>query len=451
MAKCKSCGKFGILLKVNSSGLCKECELGEQISSLSNTVSELQTPEYQNLEFIRGEIEKRNADKAALEQQISSLNDTITSKYAVISSLDQAIDSKKGQIVYLDEAIDMQNFGLYEPNFQFQTVEEYKKDLDVIRSQEKEMIKMNEAATGLTNWAVNNSLSQGRKMVSDFQKLLIRAFNSECDELVSKVKYNNLEASIKRINSSCEAISKLGKIMGISISERYKALKISELEIAFRYSQAKQRQKEEEKAYREQLREEAKLQKEIEEERKKIKKEQTHYLNAIEKLKEQLSKDPENVDLQQKLHELNRLYEDTEKAMQDIDYREANKKAGYVYVISNIGSFGENVYKIGMTRRLNPKDRVDELGDASVPFKFDIHAMIFTEDAPALESSLHRAFEDKKLNLVNQRREFFNVTLDEIKEVVKRSYDKTVEFVDVPDAEQFRMSTNMRNSKATSD
>ena len=125
-------------------------------------------------------------------------------------------------------------------------------------------------------------------------------------------------------------------------------------------------------------------------------------------------------------------------------------RAGYVYVISNIGAFGENIYKIGMTRRLDPQDRIDELGDASVPFNFDVHAMIFSDDAPALEAALHRAFEDRKLNMVNQRREFFNVTLDEIKEVIRQNFDKTVEFVDVPNAEQYRVSQKLRAEKKLS-
>ena len=128
----------------------------------------------------------------------------------------------------------------------------------------------------------------------------------------------------------------------------------------------------------------------------------------------------------------------------DLDYREANQRAGYVYIISNIGSFGENVYKIGMTRRLDPQERIDELGDASVPFNFDVHAMIFSDDAPALEAALHKAFENRKVNMVNQRREFFNVTLAEIKEVVKKNFDKTVEFIDIPDAEQYRISQKMK-------
>lgn len=100
-----------------------------------------------------------------------------------------------------------------------------------------------------------------------------------------------------------------------------------------------------------------------------------------------------------------------------------------------------------MTRRLDPQDRVDELGDASVPFNFDVHAMIFSDDAPALENALHKAFESRKLNMVNQRREFFNVTLDEIKEVVRKNFDKTVEFVDTPNAEQYRVSLKMKEAQ----
>lgn len=138
---------------------------------------------------------------------------------------------------------------------------------------------------------------------------------------------------------------------------------------------------------------------------------------------------------------------DTEKAIEDVDYREANKRAGYVYIISNVGAFGENVYKIGMTRRLDPTERVDELGDASVPFDFDIHAMIFTEDAPKLESALHTAFEDRKINKVNPRREFFRVSLDEIKEVVRKNFDKTVEWIDIPEAEQYRQSLQYNQKK----
>ncbi len=178
--------------------------------------------------------------------------------------------------------------------------------------------------------------------------------------------------------------------------------------------------------------------------RKKIKKEQTHYQQALKNLLVQIKEHGETDELIAKKTELETELSNIDKSIKDIDYREANQKAGYVYVISNVGSFGENIYKIGMTRRLEPQDRVDELGDASVPFGFDVHAMIFSDNAPALEAALHRAFEDRKLNMVNTRREFFHVTLDEIKQVVKENFDKTVEFIDFPDAEQYRTSLKIR-------
>ena len=149
----------------------------------------------------------------------------------------------------------------------------------------------------------------------------------------------------------------------------------------------------------------------------------------------------------QKREELTSNVNDVKLALEDLDYRDANQKAGYVYIISNIGSFGENIFKIGMTRRLEPEDRIYELSGASVPFKYDIHAMIFSDDAPKLEALLHNHFADKKVNLVNGRKEFFNVTLEEIKEVVRKNYDKTVEFKNMPDAEQYRESLMIRKHK----
>lgn len=280
------------------------------------------------------------------------------------------------------------------------------------------------------------------------QKLLLRAFNSECDEVISRVTYANIELSEKRLHTSFEAISKLGRIMSVAITHQYLKAKIEELYLAFEYKQKKQEEKEEQKELRAQLREEAKLQKEIEEARKKIQKEQKHYQNALDSINKQLltATDEQKADLEKKKAEIEAQLEEIDKNIKDIDYRESNAKAGYVYIISNIGAFGENIYKIGMTRRLDPQERIDELSDASVPFNFDIHAMIFSDNAPALENALHKAFENKKLNMVNQRREFFNVTLDEIKAVVMKNFDKSVEFIEVPEAEQYRTSLKMKGS-----
>lgn len=445
MARCARCGRSGIMLKVNQQGLCLDCErqvAAEYIQQLQSRLS----PEQQNIVAMQNETQRLNQQIAQLNQQIANTNAVIQKQQSQLGQINAEIQRKQASIIQMDDTILFQEFGLYQPTYSFCAADEYKVRLDLIRDQQKQMIKAGSAVVGNVNWTVNGSQSQGKKMVKDMQKLLLRAFNSECDEVVSKVKYSNFEQSKKRITSSCEAISKLGTMMSISINPMYQSLKIQELTLAFEYATKKQEEKEAQRAAREQMREEAKLQKEIAEARKKVEKEQTHYQTALSKLNSQIEKAlPEELpSLMERKKDLEQQLVEIDKSMQEIDYREANQRAGYVYVISNIGSFGENVYKIGMTRRLDPTERVDELGDASVPFNFDIHAMIFSDDAPALEAALHRAFDSRKVNMVNKRREFFNVTLDEIKAVVKQNYDQTAEFIDVADAEQFRISQKMR-------
>lgn len=418
----------------------------ETLRQEHENLKSLMTPELQDAFTLKQEITRLQTEQVAEQNKIDELNSLINSKNSEIIMLDNTIKEKKEEIVWMEDEVLVQEFGLYKPQFDFASSLDYKEKLSEIRATQKDLIKNKQAVTGNTQWQVNGSAAKGKKMVSDTQKLLLRAFNSECDELVSKVKYTNFDASLDRIYKSAEAISKLGSIMAISITQNYLSAKVKELRLAFEYQTKKQQEKEELKAARAEQREQAKIQKELEEQRRKIEKEQTHYQTAFEKLKIQLEANPNDPDLLSKKAELENQLSDIDKALNDVDYRQANMKAGYVYIISNIGAFGENVYKIGMTRRLEPQDRVDELGDASVPFNFDVHAMIFSDDAPALEAALHRAFENRKLNMVNQRREFFNVTLDEIKMEVKKNFDKTVEFIDVPDAEQFRVSQKMKES-----
>lgn len=416
----------------------------EQLQHEHESLKALMTPEMQDAFMLKQEITKLQSEQLEQKKQIDDLNLIIMSRNSEIHALDDEIQGKKKEIVWMDDEILVQEFGLYKPQFDFASSLDYKEKLSEVRATQKELIKNKQAVTGNTQWEVNGSAAKGRKMVSDTQKLLLRAFNSECDELVSKVKYTNFDASLDKIYKSSEAISKLGAIMNISITQNYLNSKVKELRLAFEYQTKKQQEKEELKAARAEQREQAKIQKELEEQRRKIEKEQTHYQTAYEKVQMQLKLNPDNPDLLSKKAELEGQLFDIDKALKDVDYRQANMRAGYVYIISNIGAFGENIYKIGMTRRLEPQERIDELGDASVPFNFDVHAMIFSDDAPALETALHKAFENRKLNMVNQRREFFNVTLEEIKEVVKKNFDKTVEFIDVPDAEQYRISMRMK-------
>lgn len=410
-----------------------------KIREENDRLKQILTPEMQNI------INMQNVT-AELNRTITELQLEVQNKQNELQKAQKDISEKRSQLIVMDDEILVQEFGLYKPTFDFATSLDYKEELAKIRSTQKELIKNKRAVTGNMAMQFNGSSAKGKKMVGDTQKLLLRAFNNECDDIVSKVKYTNFDSSLNRIYKSAEAISKLGNMMSIAVTKQYIDAKVKELRLAFEYQQKKQQEKEELKLAREEQREQAKAQKEIEEQKKKIEKEQNHYQSAYEKLLKQLSADSENVELLHKKEQLENQLNDIDRALADIDYRQANMKAGYVYIISNIGAFGENIFKIGMTRRLEPQERIDELGDASVPFKFDVHAMIFTDDAPALENALHHAFEDRKLNMVNQRKEFFNVTLDEIKEVVKKNFDKTVEFIDVPDAEQYRISLKMKTN-----
>lgn len=403
-----------------------------KIRQENDALKELMTPEMK--------------DAATLSIKVAEFEKKYDKLQKEYSLTEQKIAALKKEAIFFEDAIIFQDFGLYTPRYDFVNAEAYKLQLDKIRTEQKEMIKNNIAITGSKNWTVDGSQSKGQKMVNDMKKLFLRAFNSDCEDVITKVKYNNYEMSVKKIRQSAESIEKLGKTMGLMLTTRYVNSKIEELHLAFEYRLKVQEEKDAQKEARAELRETAKLQKEIEAQRKKIEKEQTHYQTAYDKLLKQLTDNPNDADLLNKKAELEKNLAEIEKAIKDVDYREANQRAGYVYVISNIGAFGEDVYKIGMTRRLDPQDRIDELGDASVPFNFDVHAMIFSDDAPALENALHKAFESKKLNMVNQRREFFNVSLDEIKEVIKKNFDQTVEFIDIADAEQYRISQKMKET-----
>lgn len=362
--------------------------------------------------------------------------------------LNSNIKIKQKEIVELDNTILLQEFGIYTPIFDFASSAEFKTRLEEVRTQQKQMILDWTATTVSKIWTVDGSTEKGRKMTEQNIKLILRCFNDECDVLVAKVKFNNINTYIEKIKRSYNAINRMNTRYCISITEKYLNLKIEELQLAYEYAVKKEKEKEEERRQREILREEAKLQKEIEEARKDVEKEQKHYNNALDKIEKQLAecKEEERQLLLDKKSEIEQHLSELDSAMENIDYREANKRAGYVYVISNIGSFGENVYKIGMTRRLDPMERVNELGDASVPFSFDVHALIFSEDAPALETALHHAFDKKRVNMTNNRREFFKVSIEEIEKVVKENYDKTVEFVTTPEAEQYRESVKLRNN-----
>lgn len=418
----------------------------ERLAAENEYLTSLLTPELREAANIQREIQQLNQEKQVVLKEIEKIENECERLSLKSASLESEIQDKKNTLVILDDEALYQDFGLYTPVYNLMNSEAYKDKLQVVRERQKTMIKNNTAAYFPPNFTYNNSLAQGKKLVADNVKQILRAFNNECEAIIDKVKFNNVESIRKRIIKSYEALNKLNAKMKISITPSYLDLKLQEMNLCYEYSLKKQEEKEEAKRIREEQREAQKLQKEIQEARKNSMKEKAHYTNALKRIEEQLlhASIEEKTLLESKKMEIQNQISSIEEELRQIDYREANQRAGYVYIISNIGSFGKDIYKIGMTRRLEPMDRVDELGDASVPFKFDVHAMIFSDDAPALEAALHRAFDDKKVNMVNTRREFFHVTLEEIEEVVRKNFDKTVEFTRIPTADQYRESQMMR-------
>lgn len=389
------------------------------------------------------ELVEINAKIKELENKQEAAQKALEIKSKELCAIENELQSKKQYLVVLDDELSFESFALYKPHFELSSSEEYKEKLSKIREEQKRLIKNNAAASGNQNWTVNNNKAQGKKMVNDMIKLVLRSFNNECDYCVDNVKFNTVESNEKRINQSFDTLNKLGQIMQVSISHQYKKLKFDELYLAFEYQQKKQAEKEEQKRIREELREQAKLEQEIKQAREKIAKERKHFNKAIDEIKSKIQTATDENELKllnEKLSELQTNITELDKEESLVDYREKNAKAGYIYIISNIGAFGENVYKIGMTRRLEPMDRIDELGDASVPFVFDVHALIFSDNAPELEAKLHQHFYKNRINKLNNRKEFFRADIKEIEKIIKENYDKVLDVVEIPPAEQYRES-----------
>jgi len=331
--------------------------------------------------------------------------------------------------------------GFYKPIFDFDTSEKFKSAIQRIKSKQKEIVSKEEAIYCTTEWSVEGSKTKGKVFSNKIIKLTSRAFNNECDAIIAKVKWNNIDRMIERIKKSFEMINKMNETNSVIISDKYLTLKVQELQLTYEYAERKQQEKEEQAEIRQQMREEAKLEKETEN----ALKEEEKYKKLLDKAKQDANKltGDKLVSLQAKLQLLEQaLQKAHEKSNRAISMAQQTK-AGHVYVISNIGSFGENMYKIGMTRRLEPFDRVKELGDASVPFIFDVHAMIYSDNAPLLEKQLHNKFNLQRVNLVNNRKEFFQVNLDLIKEEVFK-ISSEAKFIETIEARDYRESIAIR-------
>jgi hypothetical protein len=389
------------------------------------------------------ELGRRNAtrDLADIMRRTGDLQE------AYAGSMD-AYDRVRAELAVLEQSAEDISFGLYDPIFNFASPEDYKHRLIEVRDQQRALVRDDQAVSyGVDRAAADSGVSphpDGELLRKQYATLLLRAFNGECDAVAAKVTWNNAGRMIERIKHAFDAINKLGSAMHIELTRTYRELKLDELRLEHELEQRRRDQQEEQRAIREQQREEAHIQQALERERKEAEDDEAYAQRALDEAYQELAKAPstEVAAWRVRISAVESELRDARHRKERAILRDDQPRAGHVFILSNVGSFGETVLKIGMTRRDNPIERVHELGE-SVPFGFDIHAMIPSPDAPALEARLHRQFHHRRVNLIDPQRGFFQVTLDEIEAFV-RSQGITVELTRLPEARQYRETVEQR-------
>ena len=368
-------------------------------------------------------LERKYSSIISIEKVVSDLNkvasnlqNDIETTRATYKEKRELLEKLEHEIAVYDERLSFVELGMYEPHFEFDDSESYKSKVREIREKQKRMISQKTATICPTNWTVDGSLSKGKTMANRQTRLTMRAFNNECEAAIANTRWNNVVAMEKRILNSAKQIDNANASMNLEISRKYISLKLDELRLTHELREQQKREKDERAELARAEREEKRLLAEV----KAAEREEQKYQQLLERAKKEISGTEASAEMLSRIKELEKELANARSTSERARSMAEMTKSGYVYIISNIGSFGEDVVKIGLTRRIDPEDRVRELGDASVPFKFDTHAMIYSEDAPNLESSLHKEFSDRRINMSNMRKEFFNVKLEEIEKAVNQ-------------------------------
>lgn len=376
--------------------------------------------------------ERTMADLATARKQRSDLSQ----EYA---SARQVYDQLREKVSRLEESIEDISVGLYAPHYKFDSSEAYKQALAEVRDQQKALARAGRAAVCSTVWNIGGDAKAGQKMTKLYLKLMLRAFNGECDAAIARVTWNNILKMETRIRETWTSINEFGQVMQMQITPEYLDLKHAELRLEFETDQKKHDEQEQQRRIREQMREEERALREAEKAKREAEEEEDRYQKALEKAKQELAKAKgDSIELlNTKIAQLDAALHKAQEQKEKANSMAQLTRSGYVYVISNLGSFGDDIFKIGMTRRLDPMDRIWELSDASVPFDFDVHAMIYSVDAPSLEYAFQERFAARAVNLVNDRKEFFSVSIDEI-ETLAKERGLEVEFTKLAEAREYK-------------
>ncbi len=360
------------------------------------------------------------------------------------------MDRLRKEVSLLEENLEDISYGLYRPHFTYELSEEYKAAIAAVRQQQKMMVRAGAAAICPTKWTVGGSAREGERMTKQYQKLLIRAFNGEADAAIATVAWNNYRIMEERIRKAYEMLNKLGTATHVSLTGGYCNLKLNELRLVFEHHEKKRQELDMQRRRRAQAREEERVQRELARAQEEAAKDETRYERALDQARREAAAavGAERDVFAKRVAELEEQLAEAHANGQRALAQAQMTKAGHVYIISNVGSFGQGVLKIGMTRRLEPEERIQELGDASVPFPFDLHALIYSDNAPDLEAAIHNHFWERRINLANDRKEFFRVPLEEV-ETFAKNRGLIAEFSRLAEAREFRETQAVLKAVAT--
>ena len=397
---------------------------------------------------IRAQAEIDLAGSADAKQKLVTESDELRKKYDQAFKRYQTLEATIGE---LEENVEDLSIGLYQPHFTHADSDLYKADIKRVRDYGKLMVRTGGAVRCDTEWSVGGSKAEGAKMIRQYQKLALRAFNAESDAAVANVSWNNFPVMRKRIESAFEALNTFGTVMQVRLTDDYLKVRLEELRLAFEAAEKKRQEREDQRRQRAAEREEERVQRELLKEKERAEEEEAEYGAALEQARLELEASHE-AEKETMLSRVKSLEEQLAAAHDRKERAIAQAqltRVGHVYVISNLGAFGEGVLKIGLTRRLDPAERIKELGDASVPFPFDLHALMYSVDAPALETKLHERFWDRRVNWANDRKEFFRVSLEDIRTALSE-FGLTTDLFRTPEAREYRETLAALTTRLTS-
>ncbi|WP_276421212.1 DUF4041 domain-containing protein [Lactococcus garvieae] len=418
---------------------CLEKDLTSKQKIFEELTEKLQVA--QRIEELEKMSERKTEEINKKNTEIQTLNTSIYLTSQIID-LEKALTDKKDELDALLNDINIANgemyhqeYGFFKRRYKFSDSLKYKEELSNLRSQEKALVKNGYAGIIETPMLLDGSSSKGKTMQKQLIKAAIRGFNGEADALLTKISVSNVEHKRSALVKAYTQLNKMYARNAISISPKYLKLKEEELQLAAEFEYQKQEEKDALREQREREREDKKLQAEIKKQQVKFDKDIKQFKNAIAIAEDKLktATDLELEELKKQIADYKYKIESLNDSKEELTTTFSNAKAGYVYVISNVGSFGEGIVKIGVTRRLTPTDRVDELGSASVPFKFAINTLIFNDDAFDLETRLHKHFDKNRINKFNNRKEYFKVDLNEIKSYLATDSSLNVEWNENPE------------------